>query len=427
MLDLLEKLINRAGGIVCAYFIYAILREFLQLRKGIVCKLAAIFLLSYVGYLVVFPEEVTGSVGTVLGLTLIVFVFYKGGWVEKLSSILILFPIIVGTNYVTEDVGLLIYVHVFESEMSRTVSTILHSTLLLLRVPVWYFIWKYAKKWIERSAHLMTPKMWLLIDVLCMTSSISIISLVYNTDSAHSYMAYPAAIACILTSVGCCYFCAYIAKTLYAQMEMENLRYQQSYYTELEENQQNIRKLRHDMKNHLNIIGSLVQEKDYGNAEKYLRSLSGEFETSARNFCENKIVNAVLNSKYNRAVDNQIECFFHIDINTVLAIDDVSLCSLFANTLDNAIEACVQMKEVEERKISLKARYKKGCFSYEIINSKEGEIKTENGKIITGKTDMDMHGLGLQKVKDIAERYDGTMEVGYSQKEFTVTVFVGDL
>lgn len=69
-----------------------------------------------------------------------------------------------------------------------------------------------------------------------------------------SYQTYPACIACIITSLGICRLGALLSKNLRAQMEIQALKYQQVYYEELENNQEQIRKLRHDMKNHLNVL-----------------------------------------------------------------------------------------------------------------------------------------------------------------------------
>ena len=59
-----------------------------------------------------------------------------------------------------------------------------------------------------------------------------------------------------------------------------------------------------------------------------------------RPFCKNSVVNALLNAKYNQASEQNIDCFFSISIDGFTKLDDITLCSVFANTLDNAIEAC---------------------------------------------------------------------------------------
>lgn len=57
-----------------------------------------------------------------------------------------------------------------------------------------------------------------------------------------------------------------------------------------------------------------------------------------------------------RAEEEGIVCECQVDLKEIPAVDDIDLCVLFANTLDNAIEACSKMKERQNRHISVKAR-----------------------------------------------------------------------
>ena len=72
----------------------------------------------------------------------------------------------------------------------------------------------------------------------------------------------------------------------------------------------------------------------------------------------------------------------------IIHIDDVSLCTLFANTLDNAIEACQKIEAPDRRKLELKCRYtENGYFSLELINSKINEIVVQKNQYISDKED----------------------------------------
>src|SRR5699024_3367711 len=96
----------------------------------------------------------------------------------------------------------------------------------------------------------------------------------------------------------------------------------------------------------------------------------------------------------------------------IMSIDDISLCTIFANTLDNAIEACVKVAEPSARKISVKARYtENGYFSYEIVNSKANPIRKKKGVLLTDKEDSRSHGLGLSSVRAAVEKYHGTLDI----------------
>lgn len=210
------------------------------------------------------------------------------------------------------------------------------------------------------------------------------------------------------------------------QKSRNYLRLQQNYYEELENNQLKIRRFRHDMKNHFAAVGLLLEEGNIEGAQEYFEKLSGHMEAGNRKFCENGIVNALLNAKYNMALEESIDCFFHISIDGILGMDDITLCTIFANTLDNAIEACGKIMETSKRKLSVKARYSENeYFSYEIVNSRTGEIREKKGMLLTDKEDKDAHGLGLSSVRDAVNRYGGTMDVSYTEEEFRVVILVG--
>lgn len=137
------------------------------------------------------------------------------------------------------------------------------------------------------------------------------------------------------------------------------------------------------------------------------------------------MVNALLNAKYNQAAEQNIDCFFHISIDGFAKLDDITLCSIFANTLDNAIEACCKLPAGQQRRISAKARYtKEGYFSYEIVNTKGNEIRKKKGRFLTDKEDPRSHGLGIATVQEILEKNGGTLDIAYTEKEFRLTIFL---
>jgi len=425
MINLLISILDWICLFLVAYIIYLVIRCFLTLRKNhLFLKLAALISFFLFGNIVVFPEEVTGAFGTLGILILAVLILYKDRMIVKLSTVFILFPIATAISYITENLGFLIWYHLFQTTLSPLNESILEFQTILLRVLWWYLIYRLTRTWISRITQELTMRMWLVIDALSITSCISIITIIYKSTIMASYVAYPACIACIFTSLGCCYLCSYISKTLKADMEIQTLKYQQSYYHELEENQNAVRKIRHDMKNHLNIIGTFLRDDDVVKAKEYFSDLSDEFTAGTHDFCSNSIINAVLNAKYNLASQEGIDCTFKLDLEADISVDDISLCSLFANSLDNAIEASIKIPSPAQRWISLSARCHNGHLSCEISNAKQNAIHTANGQIKTDKADRASHGIGLKNIRGVVQKYDGTMDISYTDEKFTLTMFI---
>lgn len=416
---------NLSIYLVCSRLILLGIQGFLSLRWRHPAVYIPLFLILIQAVAaVVYPEELTGLTACLLLLASALFLFFKGEWYLKLSASIILFPIITSISYVTQDVGSLVWEYIFNRNMNPYTETFLHTFTMFLRIPVYYFIYRCLKNWLSDTVHLLTKKMWMVIDLVSMTSFTGIISVIYSCVTANSYLAYPTCAASLFTSLGCFYLCTYMARAVKTDMELRMLSYQKSYYEEIEKNQQTVRKLRHDMKNHLNIIGMLIADEKTPEAKNYLAELNQEFAVTAKSYCSNEVVNAVLNSKEQSAAEAQIRCEFQIDLTEDPQMEDIDLCALLSNTLDNAIEACRKIPEASERFLSVKARCQKGFFSYKVVNSKANEVTEENGCFVTSKKDAGLHGIGLKNVKQIAAKYEGYVEVSYDEHSFTVVVMI---
>lgn len=410
---------------ISGYFLAKVVSCFLTLRsRHVIFKGLLLFAYLWTANAVIYPEEMTGTVFSLLGLILLIFIFYRDRWIVKLSAIMILYPIIIAVGFLTEDIGLLVWHHIFNESLSDFGEFMISVSLLVFRGLIWYLIYRFIRGWISEISRFLNIKMWLLIDAIALTSCISIITVIYKSEVMGGYVAYPAALSSILTALGCCYLCLYISKTIRSDMEIKTLRYQESYYEELEKNQQNIRKLRHDMRHHLNLVHTFLRDNETEQANQYLSQLSDESNSNMYSFCENSIVNAVLNAKYSDAVNLGIQPVIQVELPQKMPVDDVSLCSLIGNTLDNAIEACRKVADTSKRFLTVKARYKNGRLSYEITNAKQNEIIKKNGRILTDKEDKSAHGLGINNIKEIVEKYNGSIDISYDDHSFTVTALI---
>ncbi len=427
MLNTIEYMINLAIALIYGVLLFFILKQFLPLRRKVLAlECLEVFLIAYTTNITIFPGETTGTLGSFVALFILLLLFHKNSLFLKLSAAILIFPVITAVSYILEDVGSLIWLYLFQRQMSGAAQTVLHMITMLFRIPVWFAIYRFVKRKVPHAVHDLTRRMWILIDLISLASFIGIVTVIYKSTSFTSYIAYPACVASLVTNMGCFYLCTYMAKTMRTEMELQTHQYQQAYYQELEAGQQMIRGLRHDMKNHLNIIHTLLQNEDYEDAVQYLNELDEEFVTSAKVYCKNSTVNAVLNTKEQTSRDHGIHCDLKIDFAGSPGIDNINLCSLFANTLDNAIEACLKIPDASRRFLRLKARYKSGYFSYELVNAKANAVTEESGYYKTSKTDAALHGFGLGNVRRIVEKYGGDMKISYSEDAFSIVIFIKD-
>lgn len=410
--------------VLYSYCLYLLLSQLLEFRPSRWARFLALFILIGIANAIIYPRELTGCLICLAGFLLMILACCTGDLAVRFSAVLIFYPIMVSINYLTEDLGFTIWLHLFQENMTPLSENLLSMSMVALRIPFWYLLYRFTAEWLRQIPQNFTRRMWVILDIVCLSSFTGILTTIYHGDMFTSYQTYPACIACIITSLGICRLGALLSKNLRAQMEIQALKYQQVYYEELENNQEQIRKLRHDMKNHLNVLSLLLKEQKDEDAREYLKSLSGEFSANLRLFCKNPTLNAVLNAKYLLACQRQINCQIQTDIEQLGGLDPVVLCSLFANTLDNSIEACEQIPYSSQRRIQLKARCVNGFLSCEIRNFKCNEIVQKNGKFLTGKPDAVSHGYGLQNVQDMVRRCKGTVKISYTDQEFIVTVLL---
>jgi len=261
--------------------------------------------------------------------------------------------------------------------------------------------------------------------LISLSSFISLQTLVLFVPQ-QAVLIYPACLACILTSLGIIYLVGYIAETVKTDLENQRLKLQEVYYEELADNQLEIRKIRHDMNHHLSVIATLIEAGEYEKTQDYFNQLSVLLSSHGKVFCQNSLVNAVINSKYSKFQEQDIDIFLNIAIDQLLAIDDISLCAIFANTMDNALEAILGVPDPGNRKINLQARYQNGYFSYKISNTKQHDIQKNSEGLLTTKKNKKDHGYGLKTVAAIVEKYHGTLDISYGDEEFSVLILIGD-
>ena len=421
----IEQLISAITSLPFGMLIFLIAKQFLPLRREhTFLNIIEVVLITLPSSIIIYPEEATGILTALLTLFILLLVFHKQSLFMKFSAVILIFPLITAVSYLMEDFSYMIWLHGFNKDMSSIGETLLHWLFIMFKIPIWYGIYRCIKVWIPSAIRDMPRRMWLLIDMISLASFVGIVTAIYSATIHTAYLAYPACFAGLASTLGCCYLCSYMVRMLRTEMQLETYQYRQAYYQEVEAGQQTVRGLRHDMKNHLNIVSTLLKQREYENADKYLDELNENFAPSTKVYCPNSTINAVLNVKEQVAANHGISCEFQIDLPKTLPLDDVDLCSLLSNTLDNAVEASVKIPEPARRFITLKTRCKNGYFSYEIENSKTNEIIKNGGKYETDKSDKTLHGIGLSNVRRIVEKYGGDMQIDYSDDKFTVVVLM---
>ena len=88
-----------------AFLFFWILRTFLPLRRPLILKIAAFPFCSQIALMIIYSNDPVNLLGTLLGFTAYLIVFYRGAWIHKMTTLLIFYPALIAINYLTQDMG----------------------------------------------------------------------------------------------------------------------------------------------------------------------------------------------------------------------------------------------------------------------------------------------------------------------------------
>lgn len=216
---------------------------------------------------------------------------------------------------------------------------------------------------------------------------------------------------------------AAMSERLESRLLLEQNKYYDKQLEIMKASLENTKAIRHDLKNHMFSINSLVQNSDKEQTLQYISQIMKDFGAD-QNYASsgNMIIDSIVNFKFQEAELRGVKTKLDLNIPKNLKIPSFDLTIILGNLLDNAIEAATKVKE--NPYINLIIKYDKGRLLIQMDNPYTGEVKEENGKFITTKEDKDNHGIGLKNIDKIVPRYNGTMSVDHSGNVFSVTVLM---
>ncbi|MDO4542389.1 MAG: sensor histidine kinase [Bacillota bacterium] len=388
-------------------------------KKSLILRICIVVALTMVGSIIIYNEDPVNVTYAMTGFFLVMILGFKGSLWPRISAVLVLYPIITAYNFIYPDIGYRIYLCIgMWGNGMQLIFRVVSAGIFAL---MWYFIYRLARKRLSGVIQYLDGRSWLFVDIICLSPFISVIVSVITTPTGREWGIYLISLASVVTSITVFFLLSSLASRVRSEAEIANLRLRNSYYRELEAKQEEIRRLRHDMRNNLGVIGGLLEGGERDEALAYLKEITAITASTTCSFCENSVVNAVLNAKYREASEKGISCDIAVDIDNVLSMDSVDICTIIGNTMDNAIEAASFTKEPF---IVLKARCHNGYFSFQINNSKSNEAKISQGRFISTKEDGKNHGLGLAAVEAIVEKYAGNIDISYNENEFTVLIII---
>jgi signal transduction histidine kinase len=197
------------------------------------------------------------------------------------------------------------------------------------------------------------------------------------------------------------------------EMTQTHINQTQSLYAQLSA-------VRHDLNNHLSIILGYANENMYDELKDYVGKLV-TIDQSSIGSTHNPIVDMIISTKKKAALDNGIDFTSNVALPNNLPIDDVDLCILLSNILDNAFDACEQ--STLSSYIHLTGRLVGSDWYISCRNSVNNRNTFQTNKnIASTKNNSELHGIGTRQIKEIAEKTGGHVQFIQKDSEFTVLI-----
>ncbi len=235
-----------------------------------------------------------------------------------------------------------------------------------------------------------------------------------NNNSDYNPFLLLAAEICIMLNILVCFYMTVLMSKKQKQSEQLKLLSQQNvfraqYADNIKKQYDDIHRIRHDMKQAYEVIITLLKGDKTDEVISFIqKNMKPLVSSEVIVDVGNDFVNAILNTKLSSAKQQGIKLLCSVDKNA-LEFDEIDLCNLLGNMLDNAIEACLKCQE-DARTIEITIKALENQYFIEVANSVANNVLEMNKALKTTKSNAENHGYGISSIREIAKKYNGDVQ-----------------
>ena len=194
---------------------------------------------------------------------------------------------------------------------------------------------------------------------------------------------------------------------------------QQEYYANLTEHYRDVRRMRHDIDNHLYTIQALLEDGKTDDAARYAGQLH-EAQQSAKPTlagCENSVVASFLLHRQKELLRKSITLSCNVVLPAQFNLPEMDLICALGNLLDNAADACTGC---DDKEILLQVDVRKPYLSISVQNAYSAERSSQKLRRIP---EME-RGVGQEILRQLAEKYDGEFHTAIDASRYIATLIL---
>ncbi len=400
--------------LISGVFLYLLIRRFLDLKADWFWRVLLFLTLAGSSGMVIWVGDNN------LLFTLPVFFAFcmlstQGDVTGRIAVIFVFFCNIMSVCAIVDT-----YLIFFDSDIWYGVST------SFIRPIAWGMLWLILRKRLPGECPFLSVRLWRLVlglalMPLCSLTATVLLGYRYTDNVTAQSLTFQLGIVLLpivfLTSVVLMFTIAILSEHERLERAERLASMRELYYQDVQREHTQIRRLRHDMRNHLTTVEGLLNEGNTERAIKYLEGLTGHpaFGGNQR-ICENEAANVVFAAKKEHMERMGLRADIQACLPAAIPVSDMDLTALLGNAVDNAMEAAVK---TEDKNIEVRCRTDKGLF---MLSVKNGTV-LKDLDLSTSKSNKATHGFGIPGIREIAERYGGSLDAGIRNGRFELVVW----
>lgn len=417
--DLFEILVSVYEGFNLYYYIFAFLDyNFKSQRSKITYSAGAIIhtcIVLVLNYFTVYEG--------ILGLIYMLFTLIYSILILQKSKIKTFFVVLSGYVWV---LSINVFVATFISNISSSELSDIYSKhiferfmLILIAQLLVTYVYRVTLKLFKKTDVKLQSQECILIVIVFSISFVVImlnhfVQLEYNVAEQHHKWLLLSNLGIIIINIVCYFMVIRLSKANSAKVEYElqmiDLNYKKQYAENIKSQHEEIRRIRHDMKQSYQVLQQFVVENKFNELAEYLPQICEQInKISSAVDTNHSIINAILNTKLSLAKSQGIKTLCS-SVKQIHAekIEEIDLCHLIGNMMDNAIEATLKISSKKTKYVEVSITERNAMILITVRNSYEDVLIDEG--LNTSKDNKANHGFGIKTIRKIAKKYQGSAD-----------------
>lgn len=379
-----------------------------------ICVYVAIWLTNSIIYVSEFGIWPT-RISIIIGFSVASIVLYNGSWIRRIVAVIAA----IGLGIIVENI-IWIFSYLIGKPIQNEAIGCLSSGILEL------FIVVLIEKILSYDRYVILPISGYISITVLSVGSVVLGEIIAEEIASYKLSMIALSIICIL-NISTYYIYQKIAENYKQNMQRTILIQENEMYAKqlelLQQSQQNIRLLRHDMKNHIQLVTAYIENGQYEKALEYAQKI-GERNRQTEEYVKtgNMEIDSILNYKLDH-IKSQMDCEFrlYVDMPKECVISDIDLNIILGNLLDNAEEA---LKKASKKYLDLQIKYERKILYISVYNSYNGELKIGNNGVLHTQKKKKGHGMGINSVEMIVKKYNGLIRRSYDDYNFKTDIVI---